>query len=93
MGTTLSALAPVLQDRFQHQLTREDKGLVETIFNTVMKHEQLFFLGATHLRALPPAPGPPQRLPAPPAGKPLGHPGPASPQEQKHPEALSLRPH
>ena len=45
MYRTLSLVAPVLQERFQHQLIQEVKGLVETFFNTVMKQEQLFFLG------------------------------------------------
>ncbi len=45
MYATLSLLAPVLQDRFQHQLIGKVKGLVEALFNTVMQQEQLFFLG------------------------------------------------
>ena len=45
MSVTLSMVAPVLQDRFQHQLVGKVKSLVETVFNTVMKHEHIFFLG------------------------------------------------
>lgn len=45
MSVTLSMVAPVLQDRFQQQVMGKVKGLVESVFNTVMKHEQLFFLG------------------------------------------------
>jgi len=45
VDVTLSLLAPVLQERFQQQLVRKVKGLVETLFNAVMQQEQLFFLG------------------------------------------------
>ncbi len=45
MDTTLSALAPVLQDRFEQQVLGKVRDLVETIFNAVMQQEQLFFLG------------------------------------------------
>ena len=45
MSVSLSMVAPVLQDRFQHQLVGKVKGLVEAIFNAIMQQEQLFFLG------------------------------------------------
>ena len=45
VSASLSMVAPVLQERFQHQLIGKVKGLVEALFNTVMKQEQLFFLG------------------------------------------------
>ena len=53
MSITVSMVAPALQDRFQQQVIGKVKGLVETVFNTVMKHEQLFFLGATPYERCP----------------------------------------
>ena len=44
MSITVSMVAPALQDRFQQQVIGKVRGLVEALFNAVMKQEQLFFL-------------------------------------------------